>query len=102
MLGMQKQLRRVFALCLSLILCFGTTQLGYAYSLLTHELLVDILWHDQVAPLLVHRFGPLTSQQLATARSYAIGGALIQDAGYYSDVPSEKIFSEPISQCAQR
>jgi hypothetical protein len=62
---------------------FGVAQPVWAYSLLTHEELVDILWHDQITPLLLKRFPAATSAQLRQAHAYAYGGCLIQDIGYY-------------------
>jgi len=54
-----------------------------AYSVLTHEEIVDLLWTDQISPLLLKRFPTLTEEQLKAAHSYAYGGAVIQDLGYY-------------------
>jgi hypothetical protein len=54
-----------------------------AYSLLTHEQLIDLTWQDSIAPLLLRRYPKLTPQQLQTARAYAYGGCVIQDIGYY-------------------
>ena len=54
-----------------------------AYSVLTHEEIVDLLWTDQISPLLLKRFPTLTEEQLKMAHSYAYGGAVIQDLGYY-------------------
>jgi len=54
-----------------------------AYSVLTHEEIVDLLWTDQFSPLLLKRFPTLTEEQLKLAHSYAYGGAVIQDLGYY-------------------
>src|SRR6202790_1146903 len=54
-----------------------------AYSVLTHEEIVDLLWTDQIQPLLLKRFPGLTQDQLTEAHAYAYGGAVIQDLGYY-------------------
>src|SRR4030095_1232813 len=54
-----------------------------AYSVLAHEGTVDALWDDAIVPLLKQRFAGLTPGQLDEARSYAYGGSLIQDLGYY-------------------
>src|ERR1700676_2873037 len=54
-----------------------------AYSVLTHEEIVDLLWTDQIQPLLLKRFPALTPDQLKEAHAYAYGGAVIQDLGYY-------------------
>jgi hypothetical protein len=44
---------------------------------------VDASWDHRIAGLLRQRFGRLSDEQLREARSYAYGGALIQDLGYY-------------------
>lgn len=54
-----------------------------AYSVLTHEEIVDLLWTDQIQPLLLKRFPRLTPDQITEAHAYAYGGAVIQDLGYY-------------------
>jgi hypothetical protein len=54
-----------------------------AYSLLTHEQLIDLTWDDSIVPLLLSRYPNLTPQQLEEARAYAYGGCVIQDLGYY-------------------
>jgi hypothetical protein len=54
-----------------------------AYSVLTHEEIVDLLWTDQIQPLLLKRFPGLTEGQITEAHAYAYGGAVIQDLGYY-------------------
>lgn len=54
-----------------------------AYSLLTHEQLIDLTWDDSIVPLLLSRYPNLTPRQLEEARAYAYGGCVIQDIGYY-------------------
>src|SRR5277367_5609851 len=54
-----------------------------AYSVLSHEEVVDLVWHDQIVPLLLERFPNSTPDQLREAHSYAYGGCIIQDIGYY-------------------
>ena len=54
-----------------------------AYSVLTHQNLVDAVWENDIVPLLRQRFGALTDAQLADARAHAYGGSLVQDLGYY-------------------
>lgn len=55
----------------------------WSYSVLTHEEVVDIAWKDYMVPLLQARYPGLTEDQLREAHSYAYGGSLIQDIGYY-------------------
>jgi hypothetical protein len=54
-----------------------------AYSVLTHEEIVDLLWSDEIRPLLLKRYPGLSEDQIKEAHAYAYGGAVIQDLGYY-------------------
>ena len=56
---------------------------GRAYSVLTHEQVVDLLWEDRIQPMVKARFPDLTDKQLREAHAYAYGGSLVQDMGYY-------------------
>ena len=53
------------------------------YSVLTHEQVVDLMWKDQIQPLLLKRFPTATEQDLQKAHAYAYGGCVLQDMGYY-------------------
>ena len=53
------------------------------YSVLTHEEIIDLLWKQQIQPLLLARFPNATPQDLVTAHAYAYGGSVVQDIGYY-------------------
>ncbi len=63
-----------------------------AYSLLTHEQLIDLTWQGSIAPLLRSRYPSITSAELEEARAYAYGGCAIQDIGYYPF--GDVVFSE--------
>jgi hypothetical protein len=54
-----------------------------AYTLLTHEQLIDLTWNDSIVPLLRSRYPALTPSEIEHARAYAYGGCVIQDIGYY-------------------
>ena len=54
-----------------------------AYSVLTHEAVIDNAWNDGIKPLLVARYPGTTATELETARAYAYAGSIIQDMGYY-------------------
>ena len=54
-----------------------------AYSVLTHQAVIDSTWDQRLVPLLRQRYPGADSVQLAEAKSYAYGGAIIQDMGYY-------------------
>jgi hypothetical protein len=54
-----------------------------AYSVLTHEQIVDLLWKARIRPMIEARYPGLTPDQIRQAHAYAYGGSLIQDMGYY-------------------
>ncbi len=54
-----------------------------AYSVLTHEELIDLAWQDSIRPLLLSRYPGTSEAALAEAHAYAYGGSAIQDMGYY-------------------
>jgi hypothetical protein len=57
--------------------------LSRAYSVLTHEEIVDLVWEIQLQPALRHRFPHATDEDLRKAHAYAYGGSLVADMGYY-------------------
>ena len=79
-----RELKRLplFAVLLIVVL-FPCGRHASAYSLLTHEQIIDLTWDDSIVPLLLSRYPGLTPQQLERARAYAYGGCIIQDIGYY-------------------
>src|SRR5215469_15990822 len=79
---------------LLLFLFLFTTHLGQAYSVLTHEEIIDLLWKDQIVPLLKARFPDSTDQDLLKAHAYAYGGSVIQDIGYYPF--GDQVFSDMV------
>lgn len=83
---------RVVALTILLLLPGGGMRRARAYSLLTHEELIDLTWNDSIVPLLKSRYPNLTPEQLDRARAYAYGGCVIQDIGYYPS--GDQFFSD--------
>jgi hypothetical protein len=65
------------------LLLLLSTGNSFGYSVLTHEEIVDLLWTDEIRPLLLQRFPDLTADQIREAHAYAYGGSVIQDLGYY-------------------
>ena len=63
-----------------------------AYSVLTHEAVVDALWLETMVPLIRKRYPSVTEPQLLEAHANAYGGAIIQDLGYYP--LGNKLFSD--------
>jgi hypothetical protein len=76
------RLRSVRAAALLLVMLMCGRGLS-AYSVLTHEEIVDLLWTDEIQPLLIMRYPGLSQDQIREAHAYAYGGAVIQDLGYY-------------------
>jgi len=75
--------RLLCALAAALLLMVLSTVPSSAYSVLTHEEIVDLVWTDEIRPLLLKRYPGLTEEQITEAHAYAYGGAVIQDLGYY-------------------
>src|SRR5208283_3001289 len=71
---------RVVATLLVVPMCSAGS---FAYSVLTHEEIVDLLWTSEIRPLLLQRYPGLTEDQIKEAHAYAYGGSVIQDLGYY-------------------
>lgn len=76
---MHRVLRFLSVGVLLLALCPTTS----AYSVLTHEEVIDLAWDKTIKPLLLQRFPNATPDELKEAHAYAYGGAVIQDLGYY-------------------
>jgi Zinc dependent phospholipase C len=79
------------------IICVLALWLGWpcpseAYSVLTHEAIIDTAWETSICPLLLHRFPNATPDDLRKAHAYAYGGAIVQDLGYYPH--GNKFFSD--------
>jgi len=66
---------------MALLLCAPFSAAGY--SVLTHQANIDSTWEKCIVPLLQKRYPGADSVQLLEAKSYAYGGAIIQDMGYY-------------------
>jgi hypothetical protein len=76
----------------SLLIVCSLSQACSGYSILTHEEIVDLLWAEQIKPLLLQKFPGATDEDLRQAHAYAYGGCLIQDMGYYPF--GNKMFSD--------
>jgi len=76
-----KRLRSFIVLATAIIL-LGTA-MAPAYSVLTHEQVIDLLWKDRIEPMLRKRFPQATDEDLRKAHAFAYGGSLVQDMGYY-------------------
>jgi hypothetical protein len=65
------------------VVWFALPNPGRAYSVLTHQAIIDSVWLDAMKPVLIKRFPDATEDQLMHAHAYAYGGCIIQDLGYY-------------------
>lgn len=54
-----------------------------AYSVLTHQALIDVNWDKVLLPLLKEKFPGSSSEALKEAHAYVYGGAVVPDMGYY-------------------
>ncbi len=78
------KLLRVKMHLLTIVLCLLLTPFSSgAYSVLTHEAIIDACWQKSIQPLLQHKYPGTTEEQLKEAHSYAYGGAIAPDMGYF-------------------
>jgi len=68
---------------LAVFLTLGAARRGSAFSVLSHEAVVDALWQSSIRSLILKRFPGATPEQLREAHAYVYGGCIIQDMGYY-------------------
>jgi hypothetical protein len=54
-----------------------------AYSVLTHEALIDANWEKVLVPLLKYKYPDARAEALKEAHAFAYGGAVTPDMGYY-------------------
>ena len=80
---MRTPLRRLAVFVLAVFAMLLLPRTGDAYSVQTHEQLIDLVWKQSLVPLLEKRYPGITGPELLTAHSFAYGGAAIQDLGYY-------------------
>jgi hypothetical protein len=70
--------------CIALMICvLAFAPFCAGYSVLTHEEIIDLLWKQQIQPLLLARFPDATPEDLVKAHAYAYGGSVVQDIGYH-------------------
>lgn len=80
---MHSRLRTLTALLLAVTVALAQAPLASAYSVLSHEAIIDAAWKTDIGPLLEERFPDATKEELRQAHAYAYGGSIIQDMGYY-------------------
>ena len=77
-----RHVRWLAALCIALFPLLNPAQ-SRAYSVLSHQAIIDAAWEGEIRPALLKRFPNATPEELSAAQAYAYGGAIIQDLGYY-------------------
>jgi hypothetical protein len=72
-------------LSLLLFICFmtGRPLPSSAYSVLTHEAIVDACWQRSFVLYLKLKYPNITEEELKQAHAYAYGGAIAPDMGYF-------------------
>ena len=80
------------ALLSLLLLLLPAAPKASAYSVLTHEAIIDSTWDTDIKPRLQKRYPTATDDDLLKAHAYAYGGCIIQDMGYYPF--GSKLFSD--------
>jgi hypothetical protein len=65
---------RAWAILLIVLTCRASSS---AYSVPTHEEIVDLLWADQIQPLLLKRYPGLTEDQIGEAQRGHSGSRII-------------------------
>jgi zinc dependent phospholipase C len=78
---LKRLVRQVLVIAIALLLLCPVP--SPAYSVLTHEAIIDVAWDTSIRPLLLKRFPGSTREELLKAHAYSYGGAIIQDMGYY-------------------
>jgi Zinc dependent phospholipase C len=68
---------------LLVIVCVCIPRNVKAYSVLTHEAIVDAGWEKSLKPLLLKKYPGINDSILNIAHSYAYGGAIAPDMGYF-------------------
>ncbi|MCU1232439.1 MAG: hypothetical protein JWP63_406 [Candidatus Solibacter sp.] len=64
----------------------------HAYSVLTHEAIIDTAWDTGIRPVLLKKYPNATPDELIRAHAHAYAGCIIQDMGYYPF--GSKLFSD--------
>ena len=89
-----RQMMRRFIATLAVVLFLGFSSDVYVYSVLAHEAIIGSAWDIKIRRLLLERFPNATPDALRLAHSFAYGGAVVQDLGYYAH--GSHYFSDPV------
>ncbi len=82
-LGLSRRLREALALFVMLTMVLALPQRAEAYSVMSHQAIIDVVWDSSMKPAIRKRFPNVTEDEINRGQAYAYGGAIIQDLGYY-------------------
>jgi hypothetical protein len=81
--GIVRRLREALALLSIVALLLVNPEKTEAYSVMSHQAIIDVVWESSVKPAIRKRFPNATEDEIDRGQAYAYGGAIIQDLGYY-------------------
>jgi len=81
--GIVRRLREALASVSVLALLLVNPEKMEAYSVTSHQAIIDVVWEPNIKPAIRKRFPNATAEEIDRGQAYAYGGAIIQDLGYY-------------------
>ena len=78
-----RALRSQIAAVLLAVCWLTMPEKGQAYSVMSHQAIIDSAWETDIKPAIRARFPNATEDEINRGQAYAYGGAIIQDLGYY-------------------
>jgi zinc dependent phospholipase C len=81
--GIARRRKQASAILCALILLLLLPERAEAYSVMSHQAIIDVLWESGIKQALRARFPGATEEEINRGQAYAYGGAIIQDLGYY-------------------
>src|SRR5258707_12325139 len=75
--------RQALAVLCAMALLLACPERGQAYSVMSHQAIIDVAWETEIKPAIRKRFPSATEEEIDRGQAYAYGGAIIQDLGYY-------------------
>lgn len=78
-----KKLSSKYFLLIAILVSLQIPFKSSAYSVLTHEAIIDVSWDKSIRPILKSRYPGSTEAEFKKARAYSYGGAILADMGYY-------------------
>src|SRR5215470_11263332 len=76
-------MKRAFAILLAGLLLGVNQPKSEAYSVMSHQAIIDAVWASDLKPAIQKRYPNATAEEIDRGQAYAYGGAIIQDLGYY-------------------